>query len=336
MLFEEVKKIWMDGQLVDRDQAKISILAHVVHYGSSLFEGIRAYMTPDGLAVFRLKEHIDRLYNSCRIYRMEIPFKRQELIEASCELLRLHDVSRWISPYIRPVVYRGYRHLGVDPTGCPVNVAIAVLDMGAYLGTEARQTGVRVCVSSWQRIAPNTLPAMAKAAANYMNGQLTKLEANAVLRPAPGEKVEGISLDIYGHVSEGTGENIFLVRDQAVITPPFGSSILPGITRNTVINIATEMGMKVIEETVPREALYIADEVFFTGTAVEIVPVRSIDGIEIGDQSLPPDQRWPVMSRLRERFFDIVTGKEKDRYGWLTYIDRKTTAKLKEKELVAK
>jgi branched-chain amino acid aminotransferase len=326
----------MDGKLVDRDQATVSILAHVIHYGSSIFEGIRAYNTPDGPAVFRLPEHLERLYNSCRIYRMEIPFTRKQLLDATLETLRLHDVRHWVSPYVRPVVYRGFRHLGVDPTGCPINVAIAVFDMAHYLGEDAKRNGVRVCVSSWNRIAPNTLPAMAKASANYMNSQLIKMEANAILKPDPAkkEKVEGISLDVSGHVSEGTGENIFLVRDGALVTPSFGSSILPGVTRNTVIALAQEMGIKVIEEQIPREALYIANEVFFSGTAVEIVAVRSIDGIEVGDPALSPEERWPVTTKIRQRFFAIVTGKEPDRRGWLTYVDKKVKPAVKEKEFV--
>ena len=223
--------------------------------------------------------------------------------------MNLIKVNKLEECYIRPVVYRGYEQLGVDPTGCPVDVAIAVWRWGTYLGKGALEKGVSVCVSSWNRMAPNTFPAMAKSGANYMNAQLIKLEAKSH------GYVEGVALDVYGHVSEGTGENIFMVRDGVLITPPFGASILPGIIRNTVITLAHEMEIKVIEENIPREALYIADEVFFTGSAAEITPITSIDGIPVGD-----GKRGPVTKKLQDKFFGIVTGEVEDTHGWLTYV----------------
>jgi branched-chain amino acid aminotransferase len=306
MPFEKAEKIWMNGKLVNWDDAKIHVLSHVIHYGSSLFEGERCYKTKKGPAVFRPQAHTDRLFNSCKIYRMEIPFSKEEINQARLNLIK---VNRLEECYIRPVVYRGYDQLGVDPTGCPVDMAIAVWRWGTYLGKGALEKGVPVCVSSWNRMAPNTFPAMAKSGANYMNAQLIKLEAKSH------GYVEGIALDVYGHVSEGTGENVFIVRDGALITPPFGASILPGIIRNTVITLAHEMEIKVIEQNIPREALYIADEVFFTGSAAEITPITSIDGIPVGD-----GRRGPVTKKLQDRFFAIVSGDEEDTHGWLTYV----------------
>jgi len=306
MALDPVKKIWMNGEFVDWDDARIHVLSHVVHYGSSVFEGGRAYASDRGPAVFRLRDHVERLFNSAKIYRMEIPFSREQVARAICELIDVNDLD---AAYIRPVVYRGYKELGVDPRSCPVDVTIAVWRWGKYLGPEALEQGVDVCVSSWQRMAPNTLPAMAKCGANYMNSQLIKQEALGH------GYVEGIALDSSGHVSEGSGENIFLVRDGVLITPSFGNSILPGITRNCVIKFAEEMGLKVIEENIPREALYLADEVFFTGSAAEITPIRSIDRMPVGE-----GKRGPVTRRLQEAFFDIVEGRSADRFGWLTFV----------------
>lgn len=306
MPFEKVEKIWMNGKLVKWDDAKIHVLSHVVHYGSSLFEGARCYKTKRGPAIFRLNTHTDRLFNSCKIYRMEIPYTKDEINQAIIDLIKINKLDQC---YIRPVVYRGYEQLGVDPTGCPVEVSIAVWRWGAYLGPEALEKGVPVCVSSWNRMAPNTMPAMAKSGANYMSGQLIKLEAKEH------GYVEGIALDVFGFVSEGSGENVFIVRDGALITPPFSSSILPGILRNTVITLAQEMGIKVIEECIPREALYIADEVFFTGSAAEISPINSIDKVRVGD-----GKRGPITKKLQERLFAIVHGEAEDKYNWLTYV----------------
>jgi branched-chain amino acid aminotransferase len=305
MAFEKVDKIWMNGQFVNWDDAKIHVLSHVVHYGSSLFEGVRCYNTKKGTAVFRLPEHTKRLFNSCKIYRMTIPFTHEQLNQAQLELIRINKLE---SCYIRPVAYRGYHALGVDPTGCPIDVAIAVWRWGKYLGADALEKGVDVCVSSWNRMAPNTFPAMAKAGANYMNSQLIKLEA------IQNGYVEGIALDHNGMVSEGSGENIFLVYDGDLITPPYSGSILPGITRNTVMTLAKEMGLNVIEGNVPREMLYIADEVFLTGSAAEISPIRSIDRIQIGQ-----GVAGPITRQLQKAFFDVIENGN-DKHGWLTFV----------------
>jgi branched-chain amino acid aminotransferase len=306
MAFQKSDKIWMNGKLVGWDDAKIHLLSHVIHYGSALFEGARCYKTPQGPAIFRLKEHTDRLFNSCKIYRMEIPFSREEINKAIIDLIKINKLDEC---YIRPIVYRGYSHLGVDPTGVPIDVSIAVWPWGKYLGPEAIENGVDVGVSSWRRNAPGTMPDMAKASANYMNGQLIRLEARAH------GYIEGIALDVFGHVSEGSGENVFIVRDGALITPPFGSSILPGITRNTVMRLAEDLGIKVIEEEMPREALYVADEVFFTGSAAEITPIRTIDGIKIGK-----GKRGPLTEKLQKAFFSIFEDSKYDKFKWLTYV----------------
>lgn len=304
MPIREAEVIWFNGRFVPWNEARIHVLSHVVNYGSSVFEGIRAYATPQGPAVFRLQAHLRRLYDSARIYRMEIPFPTEELARAICEAVRVNRLS---SAYIRPIVFRGYGELGVNPLGCPVEVVVAAFEWGRYLGPEALEKGVNVRISSWARMAPNTFPAMAKAGANYMNAQLIKIEA---LHEG---YEEGIALDIFGHLSEGSGENIFLVRDGILYTPPLSASILPGITRDSVIILARELGLTVIEQMLPREFLYIADEAFFTGTAAEITPIRSVDGVAIGSGS-----RGTVTARLQEAFFAIVEGRTEDRHGWLT------------------
>ncbi len=307
MGFDDQKgKIWMNGSLVNWKDANIHILSHVIHYGSAVFEGLRCYKTKKGSAIFRLKEHTQRLLHSAKIYRMEVPYTADEINQAIIDLIKLNELD---ACYIRPIVYRGYKQLGVDPAGCPIDVAIAVWFWGAYLGPEALENGVSVCISSWNRFAPNTAPSMAKAGSNYMTGQLIKMEAISH------GYVEGIALDVYGHVSEGSGENIFIVRNGVLITPPFGASILAGITRNTVKKIAEDMGIEVREQMIPREALYIADEVFFTGSAAEITPISSIDNIQIG-----PGKRGPITKKLQDKFFAILDGEEEDKYGWLTYI----------------
>ena len=306
MPFEKVDKIWMNGELVNWDDAKIHVLSHVIHYGSSVFEGARCYKTKKGPAIFRLKEHTRRLFNSAKIYRMDIPYSEEEINQVIVDLIKTNRLDEC---YIRPVVYRGYEQLGVDPTGCPVEVCIAVWRWGAYLGPGALENGVPVCVSSWNRMAPNTMPDMTKSGANYMNAQLIKLEAKEH------GYVEGIALDVFGFVSEGSGENIFIVKDGTLITPPFSASILPGITRNTVIFLALDLGIKVIEQNIPREALYIADEVFFTGSAAEITPINSVDKVKIGD-----GKAGPVTKKLQDRFFKIVNGEMEDTRKWLTYV----------------
>jgi len=304
MPIREAEVIWFNGRFVPWQEARIHVLSHVVSYGSSVFEGIRAYATPRGPAVFRLLSHLRRLYDSARIYRMEVPFPTEELARAVCETVRANRLS---SAYIRPIVFRGYGELGVNPLGCPVEVVVAAFEWGRYLGPEALEKGVDVRISSWMRMAPDTFPAMAKAGANYMNAQLIKMEA------LHDGYEEGVALDTSGHLSEGSGENIFLVRDGVLYTPPLSASILPGITRDSVITLARELGLTVVEQPLPREFLYIADEAFFTGTAAEITPIRSVDGIPIGSGS-----RGPVTARLQEAFFAIVEGRVEDRHGWLT------------------
>lgn len=304
MEMEKVDKIWMNGEFVDWDDAKIHVLSHVVHYGSSVFEGLRCYKTRSGPAVFRMAAHTKRLFNSMKIYRMQPPCTPEEVNGAILELIAVNGLD---ACYIRPLVYRGYQSLGVDPGDCPIEIMIAVWRWGRYLGEDALERGVDVCVSSWNRMAPNTFPAMAKTGANYMNSQLIKMEAQAH------GYIEGIALDPYGHVSEGSGENIFIVQNGVLITPSRSSSILPGITRNTVIALAADLGLKVIEEVVPREALYVADEAFFTGSAAEITPIASIDRIPIGSGS-----RGPITKQLQDSFFAILSGDVPDRHGWLT------------------
>jgi branched-chain amino acid aminotransferase len=301
------EKIWHDGRFIPWEQATIHVLSHVVSYGSSVFEGIRCYATPSGPAIFRLREHVRRMLDSAKVYRMEnLGYSASELAEAMLELVR---VNRLDSCYIRPIVMRGYGEMGVNPLKNPIDVYIACWSWGKYLGDEALAEGVDVCVSSWRRIAPDTLPALAKAGANYMNSQLMKMEALA------NGYSEGIALDAAGYVSEGSGENIFVVRDGRIHTPPLGNSVLPGITRDSVLTLAGELGIPVVETIVPREMLYIADEVFFSGTAAEITPIRSIDRIAIGK-----GRRGPVTERLQKEFFAIVSGAKPDRHGWLTTV----------------
>ena len=304
MTFPKSDVIWMNGKLVPWDDATIHIGAHVVHYGSAVFEGVRCYATPEGPAVFRLDAHTDRLYNSAKIYRMDIPYTIEEFTRAQIDTVAANKME---ACYIRPIVYRGYGQLGVNPFPCPVDAAIMVWDWGRYLGQEALETGVDVCVSSWARIAPNTLPAMAKTAANYMNSQLIKMEA------IKAGYIEGIALDTEGYLSEGSGENLFLVKSGHLLTPPLVSSVLPGITRDSVVQLARRLRIPVEETRLPREMLYIADEVFLTGTAAEITPVRSVDKIVIGKGA-----RGPVTEALQKAFFDVIECRVPDEFGWLT------------------
>ena len=273
MPLPECDKIWFNGELVDWHDAKIHVLSHVVHYGSSVFEGIRCYKTEKGSAVFRLDEHVSRLFDSAKIYRMEIPYTQEEVTQAILETIRVNKLE---ACYIRPVVFRGYETLGVDPMGCPVDAVIAVWEWGEYLGEAALKNGVSVCTSSWNRMAPNTLPFLAKAGGNYLNSQLVRIEANL------NGYDEGIVLGTDGLVSEGSGENIFAIKNGSIVTPESHFGILPGITRHTAIALMRDLGMKVEQRGIPREFLYIADEVFFTGTAAEITPIRAIDKIKIG------------------------------------------------------
>jgi branched-chain amino acid aminotransferase len=299
--------IWHNGRFIPWEQATIHVLSHVVSYGSSIFEGIRCYATPSGPAVFRLREHVRRMLDSAKIYRMEnIGYSGRELAEAMLELVRVNQME---SCYIRPIVIRGYGEMGVNPLKNPIDVYIACWNWGKYLGDEALSEGVDVCISSWTRIAPNTLPALAKAGANYMNSQLMKMEA------LTNGYSEGIALDSNGYVSEGSGENIFVVRDGKIHTPPLGNSVLPGITRDSVMTLARELDIPLVETIIPREMLYIADEVFFSGTAAEITPIRSIDRIPIGK-----GRRGPIAEKLQKEFFAIINGTALDRYGWLTAV----------------
>ena len=299
-------KIWFNGQLVDWDDAKIHVLSHVVHYGSSVFEGIRCYKTAKGSAVFRLDEHVNRLFDSAKIYRMDIPYTREEIKEAILETIRVNQLA---ACYIRPVVFRGYENLGVDPMGCPVDVVIAVWEWGEYLGEAALKNGVSVCTSSWNRMAPNTFPALAKAGGNYLNSQLVRIEANA------NGYDEGIVLGTDGLVSEGSGENVFVIKNGSIYTPESCFAILPGITRHTAITLIRDLGMRVEQRGIPREFLYIADEVFFTGTAAEITPIRAIDQVQIGC-----GQCGPITAQIQDAFFAVVRVAAEDRHGWLTFV----------------
>lgn len=307
MAFEGVKKVWMNGKFVDFQDAKIHVFSHVIHYGSGVFEGTRCYKTERGPAVFRLLDHTNRLYDSAKIYRMEIPYTREELNEAILETIRVNGFE---ACYVRPLVIRGNGTLGVNPFNSPVEVIIGVWEWGKYLGPEALEEGVDVCVSSWNRMHPNTFPAMAKSVANYANSQLIKMEALV-----NGYK-EGIGLTPDGQVSEGSGENIFLVWKDRIMTPPTASAGLPGITRATVLSLAQDCGYEMVEQPIPRELLYVAEEVFFCGTASEITPIRSIDRIPVGKGA-----RGPVVERLQKEFFAILEGRVPDRHGWLTPLE---------------
>lgn len=313
MAFSETGKVWMNGKLVDWKDATIHVATHVVHYGTGVFEGIRAYDSTHGPNVFRLNEHMRRLQDSCRVYRMEPSFSFEELNDAVLETIRANGFK---SCYIRPLVYRGYEQLGVNPMPCPVDVAVIVWEWGQYLGEDALANGVDVGVSSWTRLAPNTLPAMAKATANYANSGLIKMQATV------DGYAEGIALDESGLLSEGSGQNLFLVRDNVVYTPSLASSVLEGITRNTVIQLTKDLGFEVREQPLPREFLYLADEAFFCGTAVEVTPIRSVDKITVGS-----GRRGPVTTALQERFFAIVRGEQPDVHQWLTPVGNAVAAK---------
>lgn len=307
MAFPGTGKIWMNGNLVDWKDATIHVASHVVHYGSAVFEGARCYETPRGPACFRLDAHMRRLIDSARIYRMEPAYDQQTLTDAVIDLIRVNDFK---ACYIRPLIYRGYDSLGVNPAPCPVDVAIMLWEWGAYFSQEALEEGLDVKVSTWARNAPNTTPAMAKSVANYANAQLIKMEAMA------DGYGEGIALDTSGSVSEASGANIFLVRDGIIFTPPIGNSVLAGITRDSVITLARELAFEVREQTIPREMLYIADEVFFCGTAAEVTPIRSVDRVTVGR-----GRRGPITQALQERFYQVVTGQAEDKWGWLQYVN---------------
>lgn len=304
--------VWKNGEIISWDDARVHVMSHVIHYGSSVFEGIRCYNTSKGSAVFRLTEHMQRLLNSAKVYRMDPTFSRQELCDSTIELIRKSELD---SCYVRPVIFRGLDEakpsFGVYGMNNPIETYIAMWQWGKYLGEEAIENGIDVCVSSWTRITSNSMPAMAKAGANYMNSQLIKMEAKL------GGFSEGIALDDRGYVSEGSGENIFLVNNGKLITPPLGASILPGITRDSVIQIAREMGVEVVETSIQRSALYLADELFFTGTAAEISPIRSVDRISVGS-----GKRGPLTKALQDEFFAIIDARRPapENAPWLTFV----------------
>ena len=305
MSFSGGKLIWMNGQMIPWEQATVHVMAHALHYGSSVFEGIRVYKTPDGPQVFRLTDHMQRFCDSARIYRMPLGHERDSLIEVCKQVVLANNLLD--GAYIRPIAFRGYGEPGLAPKpDHRVDVAIAAWEWGAYLGAEGLEQGVDVCISSWQRVAPNTIPAMAKAGGNYLSGQLISTEAKRL------GFAEGIALSTDGTVSEGAGENIFVVKDGRVFTPPSTSSILTGLTRDSVIKLADRLGIGVEEKAIPREMLYLADEIFFTGTAAEVTPIRSVDRIEIGT-----GRRGPVTSQLQEAFFGLFSGATEDLDGWL-------------------
>jgi branched-chain amino acid aminotransferase len=301
--------IWFNGKLVPWEKACVHVLAHALHYGSSVFEGVRAYETPQGVAIFRLQDHTRRLFDSAKIYRIQLPFLPEQVNDACRQVIAVNDLAR--GAYIRPIAFRGYGEIGVAPKiDPPVEVAIAAWEWGKYLGAEGQESGVDVCVSSWQRVAPNTLPALAKAGGNYLSSQLISLEAKRL------GFAEGIGLAPDGTVSEGAGENLFVVKDGILLTPGLAHSALAGITRDTVMKLARELGIEVRESSVPRELLYLADELFFTGTAAEVTPIRSVDRITIG-----AGRRGPITERLQQAFFGLFSGATPDRWRWLDYVD---------------
>ncbi len=305
MPIQATAKIWHNGTLIPWDKAQIHVMSHVVHYGSSIFEGIRCYTQENGTAaIFRLSEHMQRLLDSARIYRMPIPYTLEQLNTGVIELVEANGVAPC---YIRPVALRGYGEAGVNPVNCPVEVFMANYPWGKYV---AGDHGADVCISSWNRLAPNTMPSLAKAGANYMNSQLIRMEAHE------NGYAEGIALDVNGYLSEGSGENLFLVRNGTLYTTPLASSVLAGITRDAVLTLARHLGIPVVEQQLPRELLYIADEVFFTGTAAEVTPIRSVDRIPVAD-----GKTGPITRQLAEEFFGITGGTRPDRYNWLTPVN---------------
>jgi branched-chain amino acid aminotransferase len=304
MAFSGTGKVWINGELVEWADAKIHIASHVIHYGSAVFEGARCYSTPKGSACFRLDAHMRRLMDSAKIYRMDPAYTQAQLETAVLDTIR---ANRMQACYIRPLVYRGYAALGVNPFPCPIDAAIMLWEWGSYLGENALEDGVDVKVSSWSRMAPDSFPSLAKTSANYANAQLIKMEAIV------DGYAEGIALDSFGFVSEGSGQNIFVVRNGTLYTPPMAAAILPGITRDSVITLARELGYRVHEEMLPRELLYVADELFFAGTAVEITPIRSVDRIAIG-----AGKRGPVTAAIQRAFFEIINGEAPDTHHWLT------------------
>jgi branched-chain amino acid aminotransferase len=307
--------IWFNGKLVAWEKATVHVLAHALHYGSSVFEGVRAYETPRGVAIFRLRDHTRRLFDSAKVYRIQIPFSSEQINDACRQVIAVNSLSH--GAYIRPVAFRGYGEIGVAPKiDPPVEVAVAAWEWGKYLGDESAAAGVDVCVSSWQRVAPNTLPALAKAGGNYLSSQLISQEAKRL------GFAEGIGLATDGTVSEGAGENLFVIKDGVLLTPSLAHSVLGGLTRDTVMTLARQMGIEVREISIPREMLYLADELFFTGTAVEVTPIRSVDRITVG-----VGHRGPITEKLQKAFFGLFTGATQDQWGWLDYVDMNLTTR---------
>lgn len=311
MPIKATQSIWFNGKLIPWEKATVHVLTHALHYGSSVFEGIRAYETPKGVAIFRLADHTRRFFDSARVYRIELPYTEEQINAACKAVVAVNGLTK--GAYLRPLAFRGYGEIGVTPkVDPPTEVAIAAIEWGAYLGAESQESGVDVCVSSWQRVAPNTIPAMAKAGGNYLSSQLIGLEARRL------GFAEGIGLSPDGLVSEGAGENLFLVRDGVLYTPSIASSILGGLTRDTIIRLARERGLEIRESSVPREMLYLADELFFTGTAVEVTPIRSVDRLKVGS-----GKRGPITESLQRAFFGLFEGRTPDKWGWLDYVDMK-------------
>jgi branched-chain amino acid aminotransferase len=301
MPIQPTANIWHNGTLIPWDKAQIHVLSHVVHYGSSVFEGIRCYAQPQGAAIFRLPEHMQRLLDSAKIYRMSLPYSLDQLCAGVVDLVEANEVAPC---YVRPIALRGYGEIGVSPKGSPIDVYIANFPWGKYVPGD---DGADVCISSWNRAAPNTLPSLAKAGGGYLNSQLIRMEADV------NGYVEGIALDVNGYLSEGSGENLFIVRNGVIYTTPLTNSVLSGITRDSVLTLARQLGIPVVEQAMPRELLYIADEAFFTGTAAEVTPIRSVDRILVAD-----GETGPITKQLADEFFGIANGLRPDRFGWLT------------------
>jgi branched-chain amino acid aminotransferase len=301
MAIEKTTNIWHNGQLIPWEKANIHVMSHVIHYGSSVFEGIRCYKQTSGAGVFRLNEHMQRLIHSAKIYRMPLPYSLEQLNAAVTDVVEANGIAPC---YIRPIAFRGYGEIGVNPLKSPVEVYIANFPWGKYV---AGNDGADVCISSWNRLAPNTMPSLAKAGANYMNSQLIRMEAQV------NGYAEGIALDVNGYLSEGSGENLFVVRGGTIYTSPLANSVLNGITRDSILVLARELGIPVVEQALPREMLYICDEAFFTGTAAEVSHLRSVDRILVGDGTM-----GPITTALHKAFFDIVNGVAEDRHNGLT------------------
>ena len=309
MPIEATKNIWHNGQLIPWEKANIHVMSHVIHYGSSVFEGIRCYTQPGGASIFRLTEHMQRLIHSAKIYRMPLAYSVEQLNEAVIDVVEANGIAPC---YIRPIAFRGYGEIGVNPLRSPIDVYIANFPWGKYV---AGNDGADVCISSWNRLAPNTMPSLAKAGANYMNSQLIRMEAEV------NGYVEGIALDTNGYLSEGSGENLFVIRGGTIYTAPLANSVLNGITRDSILVLARQLGIPVVEQALPRELLYICDEAYFTGTAAEVTHLRSVDRIMIGDGTM-----GPVTTALHDAFFNIVNGLSEDRYNWLTPVTVRETA----------